>query len=55
MKPPVFKLTTERRKGEGGHFKQREGGGERERECKVFEVLIIIEQCLRQTSMATVQ
>lgn len=51
----MFKLTTERREGEGGHFKQREGVGERERECKVFEVLIIIEQCLRQTSMATVR
>jgi len=24
MKPPVFKLTTERREGEGGQIKQRE-------------------------------
>lgn len=51
----MFKLTTEGREGEGGRFKLREGVAERERECKVFEVLIIIEQCLRQTSMATVQ
>lgn len=49
----MFTLTTERREGEGGRFKQREGDGGRERE--VFEVVIIIEQCLRQTSMATVQ
>lgn len=51
----MFKLTTEKREGEGGHFKQREGVGEEVRECKVFEVPIIIEQCLCQTSMATVQ
>lgn len=40
MKRPVFKLTTERREGEGGHFKPREGvggrGGERERESVKF-------------------
>ncbi len=36
MKPPVFKLTTERREREGGHFKQRESELERASESVKF-------------------
>lgn len=46
MNTSVFKINNKRGEEEGGQFKQMEGVMEMVRVCKLFEGLIIIEQCM---------